>query len=431
MGYAYVPINPAIPKERNSLILKASGCNVILSSSNDVKQTVESSEIVNFVQTSLSNDRDVDFEIREFGKNTNAYILFTSGTTGIPKGVPITHENLFAFVNNFESTGFQIRSDDRCLQMFDLTFDVSISSFLMPLLKGACIYTVPEGIKYIEVLKLIQLHQLTSIQIVPSVLRLGKNLVKRMKFPWVRNCILTGEATSIDLLPDLWECLQNSQIYNFYGPTESTIYCSYFHIAPSKYKNYNGMLAIGKPIGNMELVIVNENNIEVEPHEKGELMIGGDQVTLGYLNDTAKNSKSFIQLEQKGNRRFYRSGDMCYKDEMGDIYYCGRYDNQVKIQGFRIELGEIEYQVNTQFEINSIVVVIDNNQTLPELVLVLELRNPVGFDAIMDYLKVKLPEYMIPKRIEIIDEFPLGTSGKTDRRKIKEMVASEKESRQS
>lgn len=417
-GYAYVPLGLHNPVERNLAILKEAKVDVIISSSKLDDDRYSEFTVINPVSDASTNVQLVKPDINP---GDLAYILFTSGSTGLPKGVPISHKNLTTFVKSFEASEFKITKSDRCLQMFELTFDVSVSSFLIPFLNGACIYTVSnQGIKYINVLKLIQQYQLTSIQIVPSIIRLGKSLLPRLKFPEVKNCILTGEATHIDLLPEWQKSLPNAQLFNFYGPTESTIYCSSYKCDLENMKEYNGMLAIGKPLQNVTLLVVNEDFKETNVNEKGELLIGGDQVTEGYLNNELKNRESFISVNRNGRVEiFYRSGDMCYRDLEGDIFYCGRYDNQVKIQGFRVELSEIEICVRSQFGINNIVIPFKNRLGAVELELVVEKNLNGEYATILNHLKSRLPEYMIPVRVSEMNEFPVNSSGKTDRNNIK------------
>lgn len=420
LGFAYVPINPAIPKERNKIIIQEAGIKWILNSSDKGPGGLENDFGIRVIITSEKTDYPLT-ELIVFDENEdrNAYIIFTSGSTGIPKGVPVTQRNLSAFVENFNSTDFAIDSTDRCLQMFELTFDVSVSSFLLPLLRGACVYPAAgEGIRYMQVLKLIQQYQLTNVQIVPSIIRLAGPLLKRFKFPWVKNCIVTGEATSIDLIPEWFSCLPNARVFNFYGPTEATIYCSFYECGNPEFKNYHGMLSIGKPMGSMELLVLDEHQKELQSGEKGELYIGGAQLTAGYLNNPTLTRNAFIELEQRKGSVFYKSGDMAYIDGEGDIYYCGRLDNQVKIQGFRIELGEIEFLVRNQFKLNNVVIVIENKNA-SELTLIVETQQTPPTETILGYLKSKLPSYMLPSRVTDLPEFPLTSSGKTDRRKIR------------
>jgi len=428
-GIAYVPLNPTIPKERNSSIVKETQIRIIFSSAEPQTQMLDGTGQIDIVSpSSLPKSFSSDLKISEASEFRTSYILFTSGSTGTPKGVPISNKNLSSFVSNFLSTGFDVDKEDRCLQMFELTFDVSISSFLIPLLKGACVYTVPEGIKYVEVLKLIHTHKLTAIQMVPSIIRLGRSLIKRMNFPWMKKCILTGEATSIDLISDWQKCAPNAILYNFYGPTEATIFCSYYELPRSGFKSYNGLLTIGKAMGNTKLLIVDDQNNEAAVDQKGELLISSFQLTTGYLNNASKNEQSFIKINPHDSATYYRSGDLCYKDCDGDIMYCGRLDNQIKIQGFRVELGEIEFLVEEKFKFNNVVVAFENNLSLIKLVLVLEAPQIVDSDKktqITEYLKTKLPDYMMPSKITCRPEFPLNSNGKTDRKKIKELLSSE------
>jgi len=426
-GVAYVPFNPSIPKGRNNVVVKEAQIKLVLSSDDLQNQIFDDNGETKITLTSSLNEAKHVAYQPKYDESSIAYILFTSGSTGTPKGVPIGQKNLECFVTNFLSTGYDVDPEDRCLQMFELTFDVSISSFLIPLLKGACIYTTPQGIKYVEVLKLIHTHKLTNVQIVPSIIKLGRSLVKRMSFPWLKRCILTGEATSVDLISDWQQCAPNVELYNFYGPTEATIYCSYYHFASTNYKSYNGLLGIGKPMGDTELLVVDDKGNETGVNEKGELMISSCQLTSGYLNNPEKNESSFIKIDSRSNHTFYRSGDLCYKDENGDIMYCGRLDNQIKIQGFRVELGEIEFLVQDKFKCNSVVVSIENKLSLTELILILESPRLDSEQErlVTDYLKTKLPDYMVPSKVINILEFPLNSNGKTDRKKLKDLLGVE------
>ena len=417
-GYAYVPLGLHNPDERNIDILEDAEIGLILSS-----KQLKQQDYFNYTIIDTSNiiDQNISLSINSnIVENDLAYILFTSGSTGKPKGVPISFKNINSFIEAFSKTSFTITQDDKCLQMFELTFDVSVSSFLPALLAGACVYTVSDdAIKYLNVLKVINEHQLTSIQIVPSIIRLGMPLLNKLNFTSVKQCILTGEATNIELLEKWKPVVSNANIYDFYGPTESTIYCSFYQCNTNFVKHYNGMLCIGMPFYNTEMKIVDVALNEVNPLEKGELLIYSPQLSQGYLNNKAKNKESFINID---NKRYYKSGDMCYRDEDGDIFYCGRLDNQVKIQGFRVELSEIEFKTKVAFGLNNVAIPIINKVNATELILVVEKMQEDAIDSIIEKLKTVLPTYMIPKEIIAIDELPVNTSGKTDRVKVKQMV---------
>lgn len=419
-GGTYIPLGLHNPRQRNENILLQAKCDILLTARNldgqydfpDVNTVLLSNSIG--VQIAAIQQATVFSDY--------AYILFTSGSTGEPKGVPISYGNLQSFLLAFNSTPIEIKREDRCLQMFELTFDVSISSFLPALLKGATVFTVPnEGIKYLNVLKILSKFEMTVIQIVPSVIRLGQSLLSRMSFPSIRYCILTGEATHVNLLKKWEKCIPNSRVFNFYGPTEATIYCAYYECLSGNTASYNDMVAIGSAFENTTLFVVDENFVEMEDGRKGELMIRGPQLTDGYLNNRQKNQDSFWKSPE--GEVSYKSGDLCYKASDGVLYYCGRLDNQVKIQGFRIELSEIESCVRNSFDLNNVVITTTNKVGALELCLVIEAEEVREMERIIILLREKLPDYMIPAKIVSINRFPLGTSGKTDRNAIKAIVS--------
>lgn len=421
-GYAYIPLGLHNPDDRNLVILEDADIGLILSSKQLDQQKYSKYRVID---TSAIIEEDLEINIPvKINENDLAYILFTSGSTGKPKGVPISFGNLSSFLEAFKISPIEINVQDKCLQMFELTFDVSISSYLPALVAGATIYTVSDvGLKYLNVLKLLNTYQLNVIQIVPSIIKLGMPLLSRLCFKEVKHCILTGEATTVDLL-DKWKaCIPTAQIYNYYGPTECTIYCSYYQVPSNTVKRYNGMLAIGKPFYKTHMLIVDEQLNEVANNVKGELLIYSPQLTQGYLNNPEKNSESFVEkIVNDETYSYYKSGDMCYKDEGDDIFYCGRFDNQVKIQGFRVELSEIEYKVRQSFGINNVVVPLVNKVNATEIILVLEKKTNEQNESIFAHLKLELPTYMIPKDIFLIEELPINTSGKTDRVKVKQFI---------
>lgn len=418
-GMAYVPISLKNPIDRNNTVLNEADVEIILTSEN-LELAFGKAGLKTILTIELPDKNSIPVS-ENFTVTDNAYILFTSGSTGVPKGVPISYQNLFSFVESFEDLPIEIGKDERCLQMFELTFDVSVASFLMPLLNGACVYTVPSNVvKYLHIIKLIGEYKLTNITIVPSVISLLKPYLKQLRFECVKHCILTAEATYVDLLTGWADVIPAARIWNLYGPTEATIWCTYYEFNKSSISEYNGMFAIGAPLKNVEALIVNEKFEPVNSDEKGELCIGGQHVTPGYLNNQERNVLSFFTRMVGGKEvRFYKTGDLCFYDEKNVINYCGRLDNQVQIQGFRVELSEIEVLVRNQFSISNVVIPRKNKVNALELLLVLE-KYSGNIDEVKNYLAKKLPPYMMPEQIYKLDEFPLNSSGKIDRVKIKE-----------
>lgn len=418
-GLAYVPLHPQQPADRILEIISQADINLVLSSSE---------KFLSGVQTILSTGLEFE-ELMLLPEPTPdddlAYILFTSGSTGKPKGVPIMRKNVGAFMKAFSEIGFVVSNSDRCLQCFDLTFDVSIQSFLIPLTKGACTYTVPhDQIKYSYVYSLMEEHQLTFGAMAPSMIRFLRPYFEEINIPSLRYNILTAEASPLDLVNDWSKCIPNAEIYDFYGPTEATVYCTYYkYNRNGKNKHFNGMISIGKAMSGLTAIIRDEAGNIMEANKKGELCISGDQLTPGYWNSPEKSAGSFFEKEWKGElRRFYRTGDSCFVDDEGDIMYAGRLDYQVKIQGFRIELTEIEYHarecLNGQ---NAVAVTFENKTGNTEIALFVE-DEQTDSSRLLIYLKSKMPSYMIPAKVFYQKNFPLNSNGKTDRNILKKLI---------
>ena len=179
----------------------------------------------------------------------------------------------------------------------------------------------------------------------PSMLRYLKPYFGEIDLPVLKYCILTGEASPVDLVHQWQKCVPNAQLFNFYGPTETTIYCTYYKIdRGGEIKTLYGMLSIGKPMKNVKAIVADEKHNILPKGEKGELCICGEQVSPGYWNSPEKNAQAFFEKEWNGlTERFYHTGDLCYIDNEDDLMLYGRLDSQAKIQGYRVELGEIEH----------------------------------------------------------------------------------------
>jgi D-alanine--poly(phosphoribitol) ligase subunit 1 len=419
-GYAYVPLHPMQPIERSQEIIQQAEITLVIDSGTQSKitgtdmilssQLERSSNVIKAVETSVDN---------------LAYILFTSGSTGKPKGVMISRKNVGAFMRSFWQTGFKITEEDRCLQSFDLTFDVSVQSYIVPLTRGACTYTIPhDQIKYSYVYGLLEDHKLTFGAMAPSIIRYLRPYFEEIEAPSLRYNILTAEASPLDLVDEWANCIPNAEIFDFYGPTEATIYCTYQKYNRDKdNKQLSGMLSIGKAMPGVEAIIIDDEGNPLPANQKGELCVSGDQLTPGYWNNPEKNKSSFFETIYNGKKeRFYKTGDSCYFDDDGDIMLSGRLDHQVKIQGFRIELGEIEYHAREYFKgCNAVAMATSNNVGNTILILVIE-GNESNTEGILSYLKTKIPPYMIPSGFRFIEQFPLNASSKVDRIKIKSLL---------
>jgi D-alanine--poly(phosphoribitol) ligase subunit 1 len=418
-GKAYVPLNSDLPRDRNKSIMDQAYIKTIIDSSDKALfpeyNLIESKKLpaceINLVPKKTADDELV-------------YILFTSGTTGVPKGVPITRANLIGFVEAFEKLPFHLDENDRCLQMFEMTFDPSVVSYLLPLFYGACIYTIPKGkIKFNYIAELLEEQKLTFALMVPSIIHHLRPYYDEMHFPDLKYSMFCGEGLPEELTKEWSKCVPNAQLSNLYGPTEDTIYCTcYVFNREGKNKVHNGILSIGKALDGTLTIAIDENDNILPAGKTGQLCLGGVQLTPGYWNNEEKNKEAFFYADYNGKKtRFYKTGDVCHFDEDGDILYAGRSDHQVKIQGFRIELSEIEYHVKTFLKkTNAVATAIQDNGGNTVIGLVLESKE-IDPHPLLEYMKLKVPSYMIPKEMKFLEEFPLNTNGKIDRNKLKQL----------
>lgn len=254
-GQAYVPLHHTQPEERSNEIIGQANIGLVLNSLKG--KSFNAGQVLCTGDLPAADFTDESVIVPD---TSLAYILFTSGSTGTPKGVPITRENLVVFMDAFMAAGFNITAKDRCLQCFDLTFDVSVQSFLLPLMHGACTYTIPhDQIKYSYVYGLMDDHQLTFLVMAPSMIRYLRPYFDEIDVPSVRYCILTAEASPLDLVDEWAKCIPNAEILDFYGPTEATIYCTYYRYKRNGVnKQLNGMLSIGVPMEGMTGLILDD-----------------------------------------------------------------------------------------------------------------------------------------------------------------------------
>jgi len=419
-GRAYVPLSPETPRQRNENVIKQAGLDTIIdSSANAVFPELK------VIESKKLDAVPVDLNPKNVSDEELAYILFTSGTTGNPKGVPITRANVTGFIEAFEDFKLDITKEDRCLQMFELTFDLSVMSYLVPILKGACVYTIPKDqIKYSYIAELMEDQALTVALMVPSILHFLRPYFSEVNCPKMRYNLFCGEALPLDITNEWSQCLPNAKIMNVYGPTEDTIFCTFYHYNRNAgNKSHHGIMSIGKAMKETYTIIIDADKKVLPAGETGELCLGGIQLTPGYWKNEEKNKEAFFHIDYKGKpTRFYKTGDLCRSDEEGDILYLSRLDNQIKIQGFRVELSEIEFFCKEFLKkVNAIAVAFENKTGNTEIGLIFE---SAAFDTaeLMKYLKTKMPAYMIPTQTLFEMTFPLNSNGKTDRNLLKKKL---------
>jgi len=417
-GYGFVPINPRNPFDRNNNILEQTDIEIILSAEKDILNIVDTKNLIIIYTKEIPGSSNF-LNIPEIQDNQVMCILFTSGSTGIPKGVPMTLKNINATIDAFQALGYKLTAEDRFLQMFEFTFDMSILSYLPAMMLGACVYSVSDAkVKYLAAVKIMQEHDITFAAMVPSTLAFLKPYFKELKLEKLRYSLLGGEPFYKDIAAEWAKCIPNALIVNISGPTETTMACMGYtlHRNMQENKTYNGILAFGRPWKNTKAIVIDEKKKPVATGVQGELCFAGDNVMEGYWNMPEKNKEVFFNLKFEGkNIRFYKTGDMTFVDNDGDFMTCGRIDHQVKIQGHKVELGEIEVLVRESIPDANIVVLAGiNDKGIKELFLFID-KPKLDHTAIIEYLKTKVPWFMIPKEVISIEVFPTNANGKIDR----------------
>jgi len=433
-GRAYTPIHPQQPPERSWSCLQQVGTRAMLQSgpaSDFQRWLAAAGHDVAVHDTTTAEAAERFREPVPPQPDDVAYLLFTSGSTGTPKGVPIYHRNLATFFAALlDSTGFAFGADDRFLQMFDLTFDLSVMSAFAPLLLGASSY-IPstKGTGYLSVLRVLERHQITVALMVPSVLAFLDKYFDEIRLPQLKYSMFCGEALPAPLASGWSACVPNARLFNVYGPTEATIFCTAYEVPTdgSPILSHQGVVSIGRPLKGTRLLVGNDHGSLAPPGETGELLLAGGQVTNQYWKNPEKTAAAFTQvLDGESLIDVYRTGDLAYEQD-GQFYYCGRLDSQVKIAGYRVELGEIEFHARKlPAVVNAAAVARKDASGNYVLRLFLESHQPVSDAAIAEYralLGRALPSYMVPQKIDVVPNLPLNQNGKIDRKRLGELVA--------
>jgi acyl-CoA synthetase (AMP-forming)/AMP-acid ligase II len=337
--------------------------------------------------------------------------LNTSGSTGVPKNVPINLKNLEAFVDGFLDLYPELNSTEKFLQTYDLTADAAFTGYLIPLLIGGAVYTVPTGqFKPFQVVKILSVNPITWVQVTPSLLACLQPFFGSLWFNDIKHFHFGGEALPVQLTEEWRMHVPNAEISNVYGPTETTITATIYKCQPGEsLKSRHQIVSIGKPLKKVVIKIAGEN-------KSGELYIGGAQVMDNYL--FTQNQPFEITRAKEISEKYYPSGDWVETDDDGFLYFVTRKDNQIKINGYRVDLTEIE-NLTREFTggRNTAAAAIEVSPGLKKLIVFVE--NLEGKTTeIIKMLTKKLPFYKVPEEVVGTGNFPLSNSGKTDRKKL-------------
>ena len=448
-GHAYVPLNPHFPVARTRRMLQRAGCRSLIVDStafaqvDDLLSGLSTSMLVivrddadlqplaarypqhTFVPTSELAPSSFWFPQRQ-SSDTVAYLLFTSGSTGEPKGVPVTHANVTHFVNAMVER-FEITPDDRFSQMFDTTFDLSVFDLFVAWQRGACVYC-PSRATLLNPDRFIRDNELTVWFSVPSVGMLMKRFgaLKPDRYPSLRWSLFCGEPLPVTLAEAWTAAAPASTLENLYGPTELTVACAAYRwdSATSPAESLDGIVPIGTPTSGMQATVVDDSCNEVSPGEIGELLMTGPQRTRGYWQDAAATDRAHVRLPAD-DRIYYRTGDRVRKPwNDGALTYVGRVDHQIKVFGHRVELGEVEAALRQEPGVHAAVAVgWPNTGVGPGGVAAFVMGNDLDPAAITSNMRLKLQAPAVPLTIRVLCEFPRNASGKVDRQALLEMLS--------
>jgi amino acid adenylation domain-containing protein/non-ribosomal peptide synthase protein (TIGR01720 family) len=396
-GACYVPIDPNYPKDRIEFIQKDSACKFIIDS-----KFIESFEEPHNVVSNIEN------LYIDHTNETSAYIIYTSGSTGKPKGVEISHAAFVDYVTTFKSY-FKLTTEDTVIHQASISFDTSVEEIFPVLISGGTLVIASNDQKDIDgLLKLCEEHKVTVFSTNPPTLQYLNSIYTKNTYNF-RILISGGDVLKANQIDTLFDKVN---VYNTYGPTESTV-CATYHQINKLHAN----LPIGKPIPNREVYILERNSENlVSEGVVGEICIAGKGIANGYVNRPELTKEKFIQHPFKENQRLYRTGDLGKWLSDGTIAFIGRKDDQVKIKGYRIELGEIEYIIAQKETIKNVVVLVEKSETsTKQLVAYIVSDTKEETEDLRTFIAASLPEYMIPNFFVQIDEIPQTINGKVDK----------------
>ncbi len=410
-GAAYVPLDPDYPRERLAYMVADSRMSAVVTSQ-ALQSELSLDAPVRLLVEEVDGAEAPSVELPPGSPDAVAYVIYTSGSTGKPKGVLVPHK---AVVNLLTSVAVTpgVSREDAVLAVTTLSFDIAVSEIWLPLVQGARIVLATREIATDGGLlrRVVEERSVTFIDATPATYRLL--LGAGWKPASNQTLICTGEAMPLDLARELLpHC---GALWNGYGPTETTVWSTFWRVQPGFQK-----ILIGRPVANTEIYILDQHRREVPVGVSGELYIGGDGVTLGYLQRPELTAERFLDDPNRPGYKLYRTGDLGRYLPDGNIECLGRNDHQVKLRGYRIELGEIEDALVRHPEVQQATVLLREDRPgdaklVGYLVSRAAAPSPTELRA---HLKTLLPDYMVPSVYVSLAQLPLTPSGKIDRKAL-------------
>ena len=449
-GAAYVPIHPGFPAARAAQILLRSQATVLLVGPDAVTEAKALLELVDAPRivitpeisearrkiaapghsyldaTDLAAQPTTGLTAPTVAPSDIAYLLFTSGSTGEPKAVPVSHGNACAYLQVALSR-YDLTPEDRASQTFRLAFDLSVHDLFVTWSRGASLHPLPPQARLLPG-RFIRERELTHWFSVPTtamtMARFGQLSVGA--FPSLRASLFCGEALPLKTARQWAIAAPHSTVDNLYGPTEATIaFTSYrWHPGSPDRSCRNGVVPLGQAFPDQETFVLGEGGRRADPGQPGELLLSGSQLTSGYWQAPELTDQRFIRLQETGDQIWYRTGDIVERDQSGCLHFLGRCDDQIQLQGHRVELAEIDDALRRAcgHELAVSVAWPGGPEEVGGVVGFVACDAPLDTEDILAKCRRTLPDYMIPSRIIGMEHLPKNNSGKLDRKALQKML---------
>ncbi|HEY9858879.1 MAG TPA: amino acid adenylation domain-containing protein [Candidatus Obscuribacterales bacterium] len=422
VGGAYVPLDPTYPSERLRFMIEDAQVPVLLTQSKYREQFQDCSvQVICLDQewATIGQESEDNLPNQITAKNL-AYVVYTSGSTGQPKGVTVPHRAVNRLVCN--TNYIQIHPSDRVAQVSNVSFDAVTFEIWGALLNGAQLVGIDREVS-LAPLKFATALAQQQIDILFLTTALFNQIASEVPtaFWGLRYLLFGGEVADLQRVRTVLQAGAPKHLLHVYGPTESTTFSSWYEIQtlPETVTS----LPIGRPVANTQLYIFDAQLQPVPVGAKGELYIGGDGLATGYLNQPELTAERFISYKDEASYLLplYKTGDLARYHPDGNIEFLGRSDHQVKLRGFRIELGEVEAALQQHSQVQAAIAVLQSSDTDDRSLVayIVPSQKPAPTTSeLRSFLKAKLPEYMIPSAIAVLETLPLTPSGKVDRRAL-------------
>lgn len=416
-GFGYLPIDPEYPKQRINFMLSDAKVKTIVSQ-NSLLNLFDEFKINSVSIDGIDNSsNETNINLPMVKETDLAYIIYTSGSTGKPKGVPITHKNI---INSTAGRlNFYNENPSAFLLMSSISFDSSKAGIFWTLCTGGNLVISEKRIEQdiIKIANIIEQYHVSHTLMLPSLYKVILENVEIKKLESLKTAIVAGEACSKSLCNVHFKTLPNVSLYNEYGPTEASVWCIAHKIETKDLKK--PQIPIGKPVANAQIYLLDDNKNKVPFGTSGEIYVGGDGLSNGYLYRPELTNKMFIENPFNQNQKLYKTGDLAKYRNDGTIDFLGRIDQQIKIRGYRVELDDIENTINKSTLVEKSVVIVKLDEGKPKR-LIAYLKPNDFFDENRLKLKLKeeLPNYMIPSSFVLIGEIPLLPNGKVDKKTL-------------